>query len=104
MILVTGGTGLVGSHLLLQLLKEEQSVKALCRKTSRFDDVKAIFQHYNQAHLFELIEWIEADLIAYHDLVDALEGVEVVYHCAAMVSFSPKDRMEIFFNKIREMG
>ncbi|HET7819385.1 MAG TPA: NAD-dependent epimerase/dehydratase family protein, partial [Bacteroidia bacterium] len=43
MILVTGGTGLIGSHLLYQLLHTEERIRVLKRKGSKAEDVKNIF-------------------------------------------------------------
>ena len=43
MILVTGGTGLIGSHLLYQLLHTEERIRVLKRKGSKTEDVKNIF-------------------------------------------------------------
>ncbi len=43
MILVTGGTGLVGSHLLFQLLKENETVRAIYQKRKNFKTCKTCF-------------------------------------------------------------
>ena len=43
MILVTGATGLVGSHLLVQLLQENEAVKALYRSKEQIEKVKNVF-------------------------------------------------------------
>ena len=52
MILVTGATGLVGSHLLVKLLQEEKEVKALFRTEKKIEAVKNVFQHKKSIHLF----------------------------------------------------
>lgn len=46
MILVTGGTGLVGSHLLLDLVQKKNQIKAIKRKTSDVSSVRKIFAYY----------------------------------------------------------
>lgn len=91
MILVTGGTGLVGSHLLYKLVKENEQVKAIYRRAHTLERVKHIFSYYSDNHLdlYEKIEWIEADLKDIPALKIAFKGVDYVYHCAAFVSFEP---------------
>ena len=95
MILVTGGTGLVGSHLLYQLALENEQIVAIHRKTSNLDYVKKVFQYYcDEAEalvLFQKIQWKEADINDIPALDKAFEGIHAVYHCAAVVSFDPKD-------------
>jgi nucleoside-diphosphate-sugar epimerase len=93
MILVTGGTGLVGSHLLFALISTGKRVKALKRKSSNLVPVKRLFNHYsiNGESLFDQIEWIEGDVEDYQSLTTILAGVNEVYHCAAIVSFSKLD-------------
>lgn len=91
MILVTGGTGLVGSHLLHKLVSENKQVRAIYRRTHTLDRVKHVFSYYSENHkaLYDKIEWIEADLNDVPSLELAFKDVEYVYHCAAFVSFEP---------------
>jgi len=91
MILVTGGTGLVGSHLLYALLKADKKVRAIRRSSSDIAAVKRIFKLYGDTAevLFEKIEWVVADLSEIPALTDAFDGVTKVYHCAAFVNFNP---------------
>ena len=93
MILVTGGTGLVGSHLLFQLLKENVSVRATYRREKTLERVKHVFSYFsdNAEPLFNEIEWIEADLNDIPKLQLAFKDITHVYHCAAYVSFEPDD-------------
>jgi len=92
MKLVTGGTGLVGSHLLFHLLESGQSVRAIHRKNSNLDQTKKTFSFYSghPTELFKKIEWVEADINDLPALEIAFKGVTHVYHCAAMISFDPK--------------
>ncbi|WP_047416828.1 NAD-dependent epimerase/dehydratase family protein [Cellulophaga sp. Hel_I_12] len=93
MILVTGGTGLVGAHLLFELTKNGSAVKAICRATSDVQKVEKVFSYYteNYKELYQKIQWINADLTNIPDLETAFAGVTYVYHCAALISFDPKD-------------
>lgn len=93
MILVTGGTGLVGAHLLYFLLKDGQKVRAIHRKSSDLNAVLQVFGYYTSEaqKLFESIEWVEANLNDIPALSKAFQGVEYVYHAGAYVSFDPKN-------------
>lgn len=92
MILVTGATGLVGSHLLLHLLQQEkQNIRALYRKEQSIEKTKRVFDKNNSSDLFENIQWFEADVLDIPSLENAFTGIEKVYHCAAFISFDPKD-------------
>jgi len=64
MILVTGGTGLVGSHLLFHLAQREDKIRAICRSGSDLQKVKNVFAYYisEPESLFKKIEWVEASL------------------------------------------
>lgn len=97
MILVTGATGLVGSHLLYALLKKHNSVVALYRKNSNRAFVEEVFGYYTTEAkaMADRIEWRESDLLDVAALSDAFEGISEVYHCAAMVSFSNGDVAEM---------
>lgn len=93
MILVTGGTGLVGSHLLLQLVRSGFTVRATYRQNSNLKRIEKVFAYYDQkvGELFAKIEWILADLNDIPSLETAFQGITHVYHCAALISFDPKD-------------
>ena len=62
MIFLTGGTGLVGSYILMMLMQENLSVKALKRSTSSLATCKKIFNYYNQGNLFSQIMWCDGDI------------------------------------------
>lgn len=93
MILVTGSTGLAGSHLLQEITSKGKRVRALRRKSSKTDFVKHVFNAYagNPEKQLELIDWVEGDVLDIYSLEDAMEGVSQIYHNAAVVSFSPGD-------------
>ncbi len=91
MILVTGGTGLVGSHLLYKLMSNNESVRAIFRRAHKLEAVKKVFSYYTDdvETLYNRIEWVEADLNDIPALTDAFKNISFVYHCAAFVSFEP---------------
>ena len=92
MILVTGGTGLVGAHLLLYLLEnKEQNIRAIYRDSKAIEKTKSLFQLYNKSELFHEIDWVEADVNDVPSLELVFNDVEYVYHCAACISFDPND-------------
>ncbi len=91
MILVTGGTGLVGSHLLYKLLQTNTKVKATYKREHKLELVKKVFSYYttDSDSLYAKIEWINADITDVPALEVAFKDVDYVYHCAAFVSFEP---------------
>lgn len=101
MILVTGGTGLVGSHLLYQLSLENDTIKAIYRKNSNLQTVKKVFSYFSDDYetLFKKVEWIEADITDVTSLETAFTNITEVYHSAALVSFNPKD-----YHKMRKIN
>ncbi|MDH3698957.1 MAG: NAD-dependent epimerase/dehydratase family protein [Flavobacteriaceae bacterium] len=102
MILVTGATGLVGSHILFKLLAEGQQVRALFRAGSDLERVKRVFGYYapEPEKLFDKIEWYEADILDPADLGGALKNIKRVYHCAALISFDPKDKNRLYLTNV----
>ncbi|WP_298892984.1 NAD-dependent epimerase/dehydratase family protein [uncultured Psychroserpens sp.] len=91
MILVTGGTGLVGSHLLFKLVSDNQLVRATYRRAHKLDAVKNVFAYYTDDvdTLYNKIEWVEANINDIPALEIAFDGITHVYHCAAFISFEP---------------
>lgn len=100
MILVTGATGLVGFHLLLQLSSENEAIRAIYRSEKKRNHIKKLFEKENRLPDFEKIEWTKADILDIPALESAFTNVSYVYHCAAMVSFNPKDEDKLYFNNI----
>lgn len=94
MILVTGGTGFLGAHLLYRLIESGQSVKALKRKESLTILTRKIFSYYSGTpeRLFDKIEWVEGDILDYDSLLLAFTDVDYLYHTAAVVSFHSDDK------------
>ena len=87
MILVTGATGFLGAELVKQLTDSNIAVRAIKRASST---VPAFLQNN------PLLTWHLADVNETESLADAFEGITHVYHCAATVSFNPKDKAQLF--------
>jgi nucleoside-diphosphate-sugar epimerase len=76
--LVTGGTGFMGKHLVRKLKERGDNVRCLVRKTS------------NTAPLQTLeVELAEGDITHYESVLDAAKGIDIIYHCAALVGMGP---------------
>ena len=101
MILVTGGTGLVGSHLLYQLSTQHEHIKAIYRPETSLEAVKRVFSYFtdNVENLFSKISWIKADITDIPSLTTAFLEVDIVYHAAALVSFDDND-----YRKMRQIN
>ncbi|MEO8146817.1 MAG: NAD-dependent epimerase/dehydratase family protein [Bacteroidia bacterium] len=89
MILITGGTGLLGSHLLFELAKKQEKIRALKRVHSDLSIVQNVFA--DAPELIQNIEWFDCDILDTETLNLVFSDVDFVYHNAAMVSFNPKD-------------
>lgn len=102
MIFVTGGTGLVGAHLLFELTKAGNNVLALKRDESNLGQVLKTFSYYTSEpeKLFDKIKWVNGDILDYFFLEKRLKNVSVIYHCAAIVSFVSKERQQMISNNV----
>lgn len=78
-ILVTGGTGFIGSYLIRHLLAAGyQNIVATKRPASRMDLVETV-RHK--------VRWIDADVLDLPALEEAFDAIDYVFHCAAIVAF-----------------
>jgi nucleoside-diphosphate-sugar epimerase len=102
MVFVTGGSGLLGSHILLDLLRSGQEVRALRRPGSNLDRVRELFHWYGAEALYDKIQWVTGDLTDIPSLDIAMEGAIAVYHCGALISFDPGDRAKLL--KVNQEG
>lgn len=95
--LITGATGLLGTHIMLELLQNGRQVRALKRPGSKLQIVHDVFEFYAPGkNLHQQIEWVEGDVMDVESLLDAMAGVEYVYHTAAVVSYHRKDWDEMY--------
>jgi nucleoside-diphosphate-sugar epimerase len=94
MVFVTGGTGLLGSHLLLALCRAGKNVRSLLREGASTNTVQDIFRFWEPelaSKYWERIQWVEGDILDTESLINAMQGCDEVYHTAALVSFHPTD-------------
>lgn len=103
MILVTGGTGLVGTHLIYELLKKGEKVRAIRRKSSKTEKLKKVISYYqdNANDLLKNLEWVYADILDIASLEEAMEGVDRIFHSAAIISFNPSEHKKMIENNTR---
>ena len=90
---------MLGAHILLDLTRAGEQVRALRRKDSNLEWVKRIFSwHTTEAQvLFSKIEWIEGDLLDKVSLLEGMQGAQIVIHAAAKVSFDPRDKSSMLY-------
>ncbi len=102
-IIVTGGTGLLGSHLLHELSKREAKIIALKRLTSSLVPTEKIFQWLsnNSKTDFHKIHWVDGDITDIDTLLEIFKEKSQVYHVAGKVSFNEKDKDQLFEINVR---
>lgn len=103
MILATGGTGLIGAHLILELASRGFDVRALRRSGSNVWLLNRLLQHHSGSaeSLQARIHWVTGDILDIRSLDEAMDGICDVYHCAGMVSFNPRKGREMIWNNMQ---
>lgn len=91
--LITGITGIVGSRIAFELLSRGEKVRGFCRESSDKGWVRRYFNflHPSGNHWFNSIEWAHGDVSDIVSLQEAMQNIDQVFHCAAVVSFHPSD-------------
>ncbi len=85
MILVTGGSGLLGAALITQLLAQQNKVVAIYNKTA-LSDFKS-----------PLLTPVRCDILDVVGLEELMQlGITQIYHCAGLVSFNPAHKRALF--------
>ncbi len=84
-VLVTGGTGFLGVHLVRALVQRHYDVRILARNPDAV---------CSQTHL--AVEAVAGDIRSPEDVRRAVQGCEGVFHLAAKVTLSAKEADEIF--------
>ena len=89
MVLVTGGTGFLGSYVIKHLVEKGYPVRAIRRE-------KAVLPFYIPKEIFAKVDWVTGDILDVISLEEAMEGVDQVIHAAAVVSFLKADRKKMY--------
>ena len=84
MNLVTGGSGLLGTALIKELLLQGRKVRAIYNKT--------LLPSFKS----EGLEQVQCNILDITGLEESMLGIDRVYHCAAVVSFNPRKKREMF--------
>lgn len=92
MVLVTGGTGFIGSYIIRNLIEKGHDVRALRRSNK--------LPFFIPKEISDRVEWVEGDVLDYVSLNDALQNADAVIHAAAIVSFSKKERNKMYQTNI----
>ena len=87
-ILVTGGTGFLGSYIIKELVEKNFRVRAIRRSNK--------LPAYIPKEIFDKVEWVDGDILDVISLEEAMEGIDTVIHAAAIVSFVKKDREQMY--------
>jgi len=88
LILVTGATGFLGTHLLQELRKQDMPVRALYHKNEPNQELR------------EQVQWQQCNLLDTAEIEMAMKGIKYVFHCAAVVSFDPRKKHEMIENNV----
>lgn len=88
MVLVTGGTGFLGSYIIKALVEKGYTVRALRRSNK--------LPNWIAKDIMDKVEWVDGDILDVVSLEDAMQGIDTVIHSAAIVSFVEKDRKEMY--------
>jgi nucleoside-diphosphate-sugar epimerase len=97
MNLITGASGLLGSHVILELLKKNAPVRAMVRASHHQQELRDLAMHYGMdPSLIDRIEWVKGDVMDIPSLSECMQGCRSVYHCAAVVSYHSKDRNRMY--------
>jgi len=87
-ILITGGTGFLGAYIIKHLIEKNYAVRANRRSNK--------LPSFIPAAIFDKVEWVEGDVLDVVSLEDAMEGIDTVIHSAAIVSFNPEEKNQMY--------
>jgi nucleoside-diphosphate-sugar epimerase len=87
-ILVTGGTGFLGSYIIKELIEKGHSVRAIRRGNK--------LPFYIPKEILDKVQWMDGDILDVVALEDAMDDIDTVIHSAGVVSFVKKERKRMY--------
>ena len=95
-VLVTGGTGFVGAHCLIQLLAAGHETRTTVRDLKREGEARAMLRQGGAGDVGERLTFVRADLSADSGWAEAIRGCDYVLHVASPFPVTvPKDENEL---------
>jgi nucleoside-diphosphate-sugar epimerase len=87
-VLITGGTGFIGSYIIKNLIEKGYKVRAIRRSNK--------LPFHIPDEILRKVQWVEGNVLDIVSLYDAMQNVDAVIHAAAIVSFSKKERHHMY--------
>lgn len=95
-VFVTGASGLLGSHILVEFTQKFDMVYALYRSEKGKNIAQHLFSYYGKASFFEKVVWVRGDLNDLNLIQKVVSDVDLVVHAAALVSFEKRDKSQLY--------
>lgn len=87
---------MLGAHFLLSLSSQKKKIRAFYRTEEKRVEVTAFFKYHKKEKNLNDIEWLKGSYDQIDLLDEALEEVDTVIHCAALISFDPKHKNQLY--------
>jgi nucleoside-diphosphate-sugar epimerase len=94
--LVTGGAGFIGTNIVEELVKKGENVRVM--------DNFSTGKRENLSEFLASVELVEGDVRSYHIVREAVEGIDVILHEAALPSVPRSIRDPLTTNEVNVIG